>query len=197
MEKSGHGGTAVRLGNMGDLIVSELHGRYYESAYRRNRFYAANPTGVTTLAYTSGTTVTDLGICLSNPVGNTFNLVVDKIGVAFPVINTTVNTAIVAVGYNSSTNVTHTTALTPGSLFVGVGPTPTGKVDSSFTVPTALITAVQLISMGSATTLPTQGLFDLEGSIVLPPGAYLVVTTTAASPASGFQASIFWEEVPV
>ena len=34
--------TPGRAGNLGDLIVSELHGRYYEQTYRRNVFVAAN-----------------------------------------------------------------------------------------------------------------------------------------------------------
>ena len=50
----------LRQGNMGDMIVSELHGRYYENAYRRNQFWAANPTGDTTTATTS--TITLFGL---------------------------------------------------------------------------------------------------------------------------------------
>ena len=30
--------TAVRQGQLGDVVVSELHGRYYEQAYRQNIF---------------------------------------------------------------------------------------------------------------------------------------------------------------
>ena len=40
----------ARAGQLGDTIVSELHGRYYETTYRRNHFLATNPTAVTTSA---------------------------------------------------------------------------------------------------------------------------------------------------
>jgi len=188
---------AGRAGQLGDAIVSELHGRYYEQAYRRNMFFAANSVGVTTTAFTSGTTTAVLGVILSNAPGNSVNLVLNKVGMAFPVINTTVNSGIIALGYNAATAVTHTTALTPRNAFVGVGAVGQGLVDSSSTCPTAPNTSHNIVSMGSAVTLPTFVYFDLEGSIILPPGAYAVITTSAASPASGFQASVMWEEVPV
>ena len=97
--------------------------------------------------------------------------------------------------YNGSTNVTHTTALTVRSGLVGTGASGFGLADASFTYPTAPNTLVQLASMPSATTLPGISLYDLEGSIILPPGGYACVITSAASPASGFQASIAWEEI--
>jgi hypothetical protein len=191
-------GTVPRLGNQQDLMVSELHGRYYEQAYRKNLFLAANSAGVTTVAFTSGTTTSGLtGVILSNAPGNTVNLVLNKIGIAFPVINTTTNSALLACGFNSTTAVTHTTPLTPRSSFIGVGPTPQGLVDATATVPTAPNTTHLLLSMGSATTLPTAAFFDLEGSVILPPGAYACLMTSAASAASGFAGSISWEEVPV
>jgi len=51
--------------------------------------------------------------------------------------------------------------------------------------------------MPTATTLPATSLYDLEGSIILPAGAYLCLITSVATAASGFQGSISWEEVPV
>lgn len=188
---------AVRSGNLGDTITSELHGRYYETTYRRAMFMAANPTGVTTLAFTSGTTTALLGVCVSNPIGSPVNLVLNKVGISFPVITTVVNTALIAVGFNSSTNVTHTTALTVRNSFVGLGQSGFGMADASFTCPTSPNTLMVLASMPSATTMPSTGLFDLEGSIILPPGAYACVITSAAHAASGFAASMGWEEVPV
>ena len=188
----------ARAGQLGDMIVSELHGRYYETTYRRNGFVAANPTGVTTVAFTSGTTVTGItGTVLYNPVGSLVNLVVNKVGFAFPVINTTVNTVILAAGYNATTAPSSITALTVRSNFVGVGAAGTGLVYSVATLPTAPNTIAHLASMPTATTLPATTFYDLEGSVVLPAGAYLCLITSGATPTSGFQGSISWEEVPV
>src|SRR6266571_5303054 len=75
---------AARAGNMGDLIVSELHGRYYEGTYRRSMFNAANQTGVVT---TAALATTFTGLCLSNPINSTVNLVLEKIGIAFSVVS--------------------------------------------------------------------------------------------------------------
>ena len=189
--------TPGRAGNLGDLIVSELHGRYYEQAYRRNVFVAANPTGVASAAFTSGTTVTTLGLYLSNPVGSTVNLVVLKVGFAFPVIDTVVNAVALVGSYNSGTNTTHTTPLVPRNAFLGVGASGQGLVDSSWTTPTAMNTLALLSSMPSATTLPGLAFADMEGSLILPPGASAGLVTLAAGAAAGFQASLMWEEVPV
>ena len=69
-----------RAGNMGEQIISELHGRYYETSYRRALFNAANQAAATT---TVGLATTYTGLCLSNPVGSPVNLVLNKVGYAF------------------------------------------------------------------------------------------------------------------
>jgi len=189
-----------RAGNLGDTIVSELHGRYYEQTYRRNMFVGATPVGQTTVAFTSGTTTAGLtGLILNNPIGSTVNMVLTKWWLGFPVINTTVNEAILALGYNSSTALSSTTAaaVNGNSLFQGVGASSQGKAYAVATVPTAPVTSAFLASMPTATTLPSTASGDFEGSIILPPGAYACFITLAASPTSGFAASAFWEEVPV
>jgi len=101
------------------------------------------------------------------------------------------------IGYNSGTNVTHTTPLTPKNNYVGVGASGVGLVDSSFTVPTAPTFSHLLGTV--FTTINTNGptIVDLEGSIILPPGGYAGIFGTVASGASGFFGSISWEEVPL
>src|SRR5450755_1849865 len=69
----------LRSGQLADPILSELHGRYYEQAYRQNLFWAAN-TATQTLSVALNTTYT--GICISNPAGNTKNVVLTKLGFA-------------------------------------------------------------------------------------------------------------------
>lgn len=186
----------VRLGNLGELIFSELHGRYYETTYRKNVFSAATP-GVTT---TVGLATTYTGLCLSNPIGSPVNLVVNKVGISFLVAFAAAAAVGIMVGFNSGTNVTHTTPVTPQAQFVG-GPAGYGLVDSSATLPTAptLRTVLMAGLTGAITTAPTSnpGIFDLEGSLVIPPGGYAAIYTSTASGASGLAASWQWEEVPV
>jgi hypothetical protein len=191
--------TISRFGNMGDQIVSELHGRYYETCYRRAMYVAANPTAVSTTAYTSGTTTAVTGILLSNPINSPVNLVLNKVGYSLYAVGAA-SSFFVGVGYNSGTNVTHTTALTVRSGFVGVGASGYGLVDSSYTVPTAMNFTHTFGSVGSVATTSwangPSGFIDFEGSLILPPGAYAGILTNVAQ-TSNFFGSISWEEVPV
>jgi hypothetical protein len=104
-------------------------------------------------------------------------------------------------GYNSSTNVTHTTPGTPRSNFFGVGAVGQGLVDTACTFPTAPI-VTHVFASGLTGAITTQEavsgeLTDLEGSIVIPPGGYAAIYTTTVSGTSGFFGSFQWEEIPV
>ncbi|NBR24373.1 MAG: hypothetical protein EBU08_11510 [Micrococcales bacterium] len=190
--------TITRLGNMGDAIVSELHGRYYETVYRRAGFVASNPTPVTTVAVTSGTTTSGLtGIFLTNPVNSPVNLVLNKVGFSVTVAPAAVMPIMLGVGYNSATAVTQTTALTVRNAYVGVGSSGYGLAASVVTVPTApnFTHILGTVFTTLSTNVPT--IVDLEGSVILPPGGYAGIMSTVASGASGFFGSISWEEVPL
>lgn len=187
-----------RAGNMGEDIVSELHGRYYEGAYRRSRFNVANQAGVVT---TVGLATTYTGLTIENPVGATVNLVLEKVGFAFLVAFAAAAAIGLMVGYNSSTNVTHTTPATPRSNFFGIGATGQALSDTSATLPTAPV-VTHIFATGLTGAITTQEavsgeLVDLEGSVILPPGAYAAIFTSTASGAASMWASFGWEEVPV
>lgn len=187
-----------RAGGRGETIVSELHGRYYEATFNKTMFSAANPTGVTGTAFVSGTTTVFLGLCLSNPIGSGVNLVINKVSYTCTVAPASESLVVLATGFNSGTNVTHTAPLTVKSNLIGSGAAGLGLVDSSFTVPTAPTTTYILgnIGTGAATvSIVTPSFFDIEGSVVLAPGAYALVSALVASGTSGAFASIAWEEV--
>lgn len=186
----------LRQGKTSELIVSELHARYYETVYRRAMFSGAITGQVTTV----GLATTYTGLVLSNPVGSAVNLVVNKVGYGFAVAF--VAPAIIGLftGYNIATNVTHTTPVTPRSQFFTGAGGGVGLLDSSATLPTAPTLNTILDAATTATTavppLP-HGLIDLEGAIVLPPGAYIGFYTSTASGAAGGSFSFSWEEIPV
>lgn len=186
---------AMRSGKLGDAIVSELHGRYYEQTYRRNIFSVANQTGIAT---TVGAALAYTGLSLSDPLGSGVNLVLLKVSATFPVPPAATTVIGVMVGYNAGTNVTHTTPATPRSNFVGVGATGLGLADTSCTFPTAptLQTVLGSIKTGGTVVSVDPILpLDLEGSIILPPGAYAAFFTSTVSGALGFLGSITYEEV--
>jgi len=188
---------AIRQGNMGDQIVSELHGRYYEAAYRRALFSAANTAAVATTAI-AATTYT--GLCVSNPVGSTVNLVILKANWSISAAISAAGTLVLQTGYNASTNVTHSVVITPVNNFIGLGATGVALADAGATLPTAPASRVILSSDGTLATtgyaLGGQQFIDLEGSIILPAGAYISFATSAANTAAWWF-SLSWEEVPV
>lgn len=187
----------LRLGNMGDLINSNLHGNAYEATYRRTTFSAANTAAVASVAI-AATTYT--GLAVSNPIGSPVNLVITKCGWAASAAISAADVLVLETGYNSSTNVTHTTPITVANNFIGVGAAGTGLADAAATFPTAPASRVILTSGGTLATtgysVGTNGFIDLQGSIILPPGAYIAFATSAANTAAWWF-SIQWEEVPV
>lgn len=186
---------ALRAGNMGDTIVSELHGRYYEATKNQTVFSGSIAGATTSVALTT----TYVGLCLSNPVGSGKNIILNKAGYAFTVAFAAGSVIGLMTGYNSSTNVTHTTPVTPRSQLFGTGATGVGLLDTSATLPTAptLNTVFGAGLTGAITTTPfgLGGVVDLEGSIILPPGAYVAFYTSTASGAAGGNFSFSWEEV--
>lgn len=183
----------IKTGEMG---VSDVHLPQYEGTYRKGRYSAANQAGVAT---TAAFATTYTGLVLSNPYGSGVNLVVEEIGLAELVAQTSALAVGLMVGF-SATAVVHTTPLVPASNLIGSGATPIGKVDSSATLPVAPTLQKVLGSLGTgAVTVDTVdgSNFQLRGDIVLAPGAFLALYTSAASVAASLLASVVWEEVPV
>jgi len=183
----------ARAGNMGDLIVSELHGRYYEAAYRRALFNAANQAAqATSVALATAYT----GLVLSNPIGSPVNLVLNKVGIALTAAPAAIAAIGLMAGYNSGANVTHTTPGTPRNKFFGAGAAGSGLVDTAATLPTAPVLVEPLMGGFTAAALPGVGpaLVDVEGGLILPPGAYAAIySLTSITGLFSFD----WEEVPV
>jgi hypothetical protein len=182
-----------RQGQMGELIVSELQGRYYENAYRQNLFWAANQ-AAQAVSVALATTYT--GICLSNPAGNTKNLVPLKLQYALSVAPAAIATLGIITGYASTGVTVHTTALTPASTLIGTGPAPTAKADSAATLVGTPAWSMQFSSGFTAAALPSTGatVIDLEGVFIIPPGGYLALGALTAVTGLG---AIVWAEVPV
>lgn len=188
----------ARGGQQGEQIASELHGRYYEQTVRDNVFSASVVGQVTTV----GLNTTYTGLVLSNPVSSRVNLGILSAGYSFIVAFAAGAHIGLMTGYNGTTNVTHTAAVTVRSQrFIGSAAAANGLVDSSATLPTA--PTVNLIFgsglTGAITTAPHIGptLVEVAAQIVLPPGGYCAFYTSTASGAAGGAFSFAWEEVPI
>jgi hypothetical protein len=185
----------ARGGKQGDIMVSELHGRYYEQTYRGKCFSASIQAVATS---TVGLATTYTGLVLSNPVASTVNLVLNKASVMQSVIQSVQPEAYaIACGYNGTTDVTHTTPLAIKSNLIGSGDSSAARADISATLPTAPFYHTFVHNTASATVNGTGSVVDLEGSIILIPGAYAMWVTPAQASVAGLWFSFSWEEVPV
>lgn len=189
---------AARSAKTGEAVVTDAHGRYYEAAIRGTLYTASN---VAAQAVSVALTTTYTGLCISNPLGNTKNLVMLGCQYALTVAPAGIASLHLLVGYSSTTNVTHTTPLaSPGILNSLVNNTAgstsaTAKADSAATT----VNPVYGLSMGSGFTAgalygTTPLWIDLGGIYVLPPGAW--IAWGALTAVTGF-GSFAWEEVPV
>jgi hypothetical protein len=185
----------ARAGKQGDTIVSELHGRYYETTYRGKGFNVASQAVATT---TVGLATTYTGLCLANPTKSNVNLVLNKCTMMQSVIQSTqVEAFAIAYGFNSTTEVTLTVAATPQSNIIGSGAVSAAKAATSATLPTAPLYGTFLTNTATATQNAPGDWIDLEGSIILPPGAYACWVTPAQASVAGMWFSFSWEEVPL
>lgn len=188
---------AIRQGQLGDMIVSELHGKYYETTYRRNMYTATLTAGTTTSAALS-TTFT--GLLLLNPNNSQVNIVVNKVGFAFLVAFAAASAIGLQVGNQStaalSSLTTTNTVVRPN--FVGGG-TGTALTYSAATTTAPVLQQIFGAGLtGAITTTPAvYSYFDIEGALVLPPGAWVGSYTSTASGASSMLASFQYEEIPL
>ena len=187
-----------RMGKAGEAVVQNLHGYYYE-ACKRGAVFGGSIVGQVT---TVGLATTYTGLCLSNPITSSVDLVILKAGYAHLVAFTAASALGLMTGYNATTNVTHTTPVTVRSQkFVGSTGTGSGLLDSAATLPTAPTLNVLFGSglTGAITTAQQAvGSFvDIDGTIILPPGAYCAFYTSTASGTASSAFSLTWEEVAV
>lgn len=190
------GGSTVGLlsaGKQFDGLVSQLHGEKYTAAYNGALFSGANPSGVTTSAALATTYV---GLCLSNPAGSGKNLAVRRVAGALIVAPAALTGFNLITGYVAGGITAHTTPLTVRSSLIGTGAAGVGLLDSACTLVGTPAYSMVLAETPSATGVVAFAT-DVEGGIILPPGAYVAIGTTIAGPASGFQGSIEWEEFAV
>lgn len=192
---------ALRLGNMGDLIKSDLHGRYYEGCYRKSRFGGAMQAVLATASIAGlSTAITGVSV-LSNPPGSGINAVIEKFGVGFVLAPAAPLVFGLATGQSATALSGTLTSLSPKSKLVGSGALPLCGLYASaaITLPVAptVDQVLGMLDQGAVTTVTgVPSIFDLEGAITLAPGGFACFWTSAVLAASAHIASWQWEEVP-
>lgn len=191
-----------RAGQLGDTIVSELHGRYYETNYRGNKFVLSVSTAAAITAYTGGAAGTPM-LAVFNPTSSGKNLVISKVSIGNVVAASAAGTVAWGLYFGTTATITQATTVAPWSLSTQLqsGSFATGFRNVALTSGSAANNVIALGSYYWATAAGVADIFnnaiDLEGSLIIPPGAYVALGGSAALTSATWIGSIMWEEVPV
>jgi len=208
----------VRQGQLGDVIVSELHGRFYEQTYRGALFSGgiAAVTSISAATFTSattGATATPI-LGLHNPTGSTVNCVVLQATLAITltalqatgagpyVWMTAPNTATLSVGVSTPFNRKTLTSFGSqaqyfnGGALTGLNGTLVSRFGSGLSGGAAYNASLLGTAVGFQPVLQafTE---NLDGSIIVPPGYVLALMATTTPVAHSAVSNILWEEVPL
>jgi len=209
------GFSPIRTGKQGDLIASELHGRFYEQAYRGNLYRTGN-TAITALSantITSATSATGTPITgVYNPAGSGVNLVLLQ---AFLQIFANSLTSGAAPGGFAWLTALAQSAISTGATPINVKTlAASGSVAKGFTGAIALtglsgsmgvafpaefpnLTGLTYTTLGSTAMIPSAGgIVNIDGSIIVPPGGVLGLYNTTSSTTFSQMSGLLWEEVP-
>ncbi len=182
---------SARGGRLGEVMVSELRGRYAEQAARGNVFIAHN---VAAQAVSIGLATTYTGLVLTNPASSTKDLHILGCNYALSVAPAGI-ASLHLIGAYSATAVTQTTPLAaPGIQCTRLGASGTvALAASAATIPTPNY----IMALGSGFTAgalygTTPSWIDIGGSIVLPPSSFIALGALTA--VTGF-GCIMWMEI--
>ena len=181
----------ARLGQQGDQIVSELHGRYYEDTVRGNRY---GITGSATTTTAAGAAIFT-GLTVNNPTGSGYNLAIDKVFV----------NQVAAVTAGTAIGVMYGPNVVAGALTTIVNRTAGGKASIAnasvgLTFTAAMTSFIVFAGSGSgAITVPLiipVAMADFEGGLIIPPGYSLASYTSVAS-TTALIFTFNWSEIPI
>jgi len=192
----------IRMGQLGDVVVSELHGRYYETTYRGSTFTLSVATAAAITAYTGAAGGTPQ-IALYNPANSQKNAVILQASYANVVAASGAGTVTWGLWYGPTTLITQTTTTAPvNNLTLNKsGSAMVGFTNQALTSSTALTNVYPLgqyywaTAAGAFNTAPQVALID--GAIIIPPGTMIALGGTAALTSATWYGSLTWEEVPI
>ena len=191
---------SFRQGKTGEIIVTDLHGRYFEQSYRGNVYVACQTAGVllTTVAGTSPS------FCLFDPASSGVNLSMIRFEMALTVAAGTpvIGAYILTVNTNPVAAATTGSAVVPTPGIIGGTSNAKGRPLTSATLPVnpTLYRTLAQHYTGAITTIPNMPAFfiDFDGTALIAPGCTLSVgqlnvdTTNATA-----LCACIWEEIPV
>ena len=201
-----------RGGQLGDTIVSELHGRFYEQVYRGNVY--SNGMSVTALTANTisltNTTTPVLGVY--NPSTSSVNLVILQAAITVVPNNLTSGAGPgVFVLASSTGNAAISTGTAPFNrkTMTSAGSQAKGMAFQALTGLTNNLVIFEGIEFATPagltyTTLASTAPFteyssikNFDGSLIVPPGGILAVLNTTSCTTFSVAGRLLWEEVPL
>lgn len=179
-------------------------GNDYQSAVLQRIFSGGNQAVVATALSAGVPTTYTGGLVLANPTNSTVNLVLNKVAAAFVVAQS--SAAVIGLGLGISASALSGTLTAVPSISNNLSltpPTPQGLLYSSasITLPTAPVLSriIGAVDTGALTvdTVKAPLILDVQGGVILPPGGFACILSSAAGTASSFFGSFAWSEVAV
>ena len=201
----------ARAGRQGDIIVSELHGRFYEQTYRGNLFSNGHTGLVALTANTITLTATTTPILgLYNPPGSGVNAVINQAVLSAGINNTAAVGPGAFVWATSTGNAGISTGSTPFARLLGGAPSKckglalvalTGLTNNLVVQEASDIPSPNVVT---STAIPTTVMTPMstavqsfDGALIIPPGGVLALLNTVSTTTISVYGRIKWEEVPV
>ena len=178
----------ARGGKQGDVIVSQLHGKYTQAVLDGNVYVIANQAPVTTTAVLTSTYT---GLALGNPLASGKNLSILQAGFAQHAV-----AAAGVVGLMTATQVI-TASLIPKNRLTG-GTGSVAVASAGFTISGTAILEQVIGSTGSLATTGWGNLVgptaNIDGSLMLIPGNAVMFYTSVIT-TSALVFFFMWEEI--
>lgn len=179
----------LRLDQCGGLVITPSHAQFHEAVNQNEVFFAANQSPVTT---TVALAAAYTGLCVSNPAGSGKNLSIVKTNWIFTVAPAGICAINLGGGYAVDGVTVHTTPLTIYNAKLGSPASSVANADAAATLVGTPIYIQPLIGGFTAGVLyPHQTVIDMGGIVMVPPGAYVFISTLTVAVGLG---AIFWEE---
>lgn len=181
----------LRTKTDGSLAVAISGGKYADAALAGRLFSVCNQTNVTTTAALA-TTWTGLGV--GNPASSGKNYIFHEFGWAQEIVMNTEGT----VGLMIATVGDMAQSITPRCARYGYATT-NALTDNGATIGTPILMRVCGSTMeGAISTVPSlnPNIYQIDGSIVIPPG-YALLSYTFAIQTTSIQFHFVWEEVDI
>ncbi len=192
--------TNVYLDPQQAQVVQQLHGKLSEVNRLGKLFYGSN--GETPSVTTVALATTYTGLALYNPAGSGKVLYVERVGYSFLVAFPAAATIGLMVGWSAAGIATASAAASPGApCLIGAN---NGAGVGCCALSATLVGTPTLHSVfgagltGAITTVPQKMTYvDMDGSLILQPGAYAAIYTSTVSGAASLCGSFLWSEEPL